>query len=159
MNRKVQKYQGVPRLGHLQTHTISSQPRYDHFDTSPLLKAWLLYQHKHKKSRLFLCLRLLFCQFKHGIQLTANGFIVFSPMGTQASGAILDPIIRILKVSSASVPQGIQRTETEQAAEALMIRPQVTRKIRTIFILEKIVICHTALLFIQDKMCYHEAGR
>ena len=24
MNRKVQKYQGVPRLGHLQTHTISS---------------------------------------------------------------------------------------------------------------------------------------
>ena len=37
MNRKVQKYQGVPRLGHLQTHTISSQPRYDHFDTSPYL--------------------------------------------------------------------------------------------------------------------------
>ena len=34
MNRKVQKYQGVPRLGHLQTHTISSQPRYDHFDTA-----------------------------------------------------------------------------------------------------------------------------
>ena len=34
MNWKVQKYQGVPRLGHLQTHTISSQPRYDHFDTA-----------------------------------------------------------------------------------------------------------------------------
>ncbi len=63
-------------------------------------------------------------------------------MGTQAAGAILDALGCIGKITAAAAAQRIQRTVAKQAAEALRITFRMARKVFTLSVLKKIVVCH-----------------
>ena len=57
-------------------------------------------------------------------------------VGYQAVTAVLDPIFHIAEISSAAVPQRIQRTVTKQAAEVLRVSPCMAGEILTFPVLE-----------------------
>jgi hypothetical protein len=65
-------------------------------------------------------------------------------MRNQTTGAILDIIFCIGKITSAVFPQSVQGTVAKQAAEAVRISIVMTRKIFTSLILEKIIVGHIA---------------
>ena len=118
---------------------------FSHLGTSP--KTWLLYQRYLKKSRLFLGVRLLFCQFQNHLHLSADGFILLPAMGPQTGAAILDSVFGILKLAAALIPQGIQWAIAKNTAEGFRICTFMAGKIFTLLMLKKIIMghdnCHT----------------
>ena len=95
-----------------------------------------LYQRKGEKSRLVRCF------FHHGDDFagfTANGFVILPAVGTQAAGAVFDPVFCICKVAAAAVCQAVQGAIAEQAAESLRICTCMTGKIFAFLILKKII--------------------
>ena len=122
---------------------ISSQPRYDHFDTSPYrFTAEVLYQPIPEKSRFFKGFVILFYQLQHFPQLSANVAVILPAMGTQAEGTVLDSLFVIPEAAAAILPQGVQRTITEQAAEPLRVRAWMAGEILTFPVLKKIIMAH-----------------
>ena len=122
---------------------ISSQPRYDRFDTSPywpLLTTGILYQQVPEKSRVF----LPFCKLQNLLHPLTDCSVVFPPVRPQTPGAILDSLVRIPEAAPALLPQSVQWAVAEQAAETLRVRPLVTRKILTFPVLKKIVMAHSS---------------
>ena len=85
---------------------------------------------------------LLFCQFDYGSHFFHHFFIVFSSMGNQAAGAILDTLFGISKVAAALIPQRIEGAITEEAAEVFLISTPMAGKVFAGAILEEIVVCH-----------------
>ena len=77
---------------------ISSQPRYDHFDTSPNIRhprraagiTDALYQPRREKSRFFRGLGRFFRQFHDLLQPIADRRVILPAVGPQAAGAVLD---------------------------------------------------------------------
>ena len=128
---------------------------FSHLGTSP--KTWLLYQQKKEKSRFFLGAGLLFRQLQNQLHLTADGFVLFPAVGTQAATAILDAVLCILKFTAAFIPQGIQGAITENTAEGFGISTFMARKILALLVLKKIIMTHNFthfLLFISHFLCY-----
>jgi len=74
-------------------------------------------------------------------------------MGTDAAGAILEPISRIAEAAAAPVTQCIQRTIAEQAIEAIFPNPLVTGKVFAVPVLKKFVMLH---IFLRMILCYHK---
>ena len=96
---------------------------------------------------------MLFHQVNDLEQLLRDLFIIFTAVGNQATGAILDPIFGICKTTAAPIPQRIQRAIAKQATEAFRICIPVTGKILTLLILKKIVIGHkTVPFFLKENM-------
>ena len=106
---------------------------FSHLGTSPC--ATPLYQSSAKKSRF--C-RWFFCHFYHKLQLFANLAVAFAAVRTHTAAAILDPLLRIPKITAAVLPQRIQRTKTEQAVKILRCHCGMAGKIFTFPILHKI---------------------
>ena len=123
---------------------------FSHLGTSP--KSSLLYQCQVKKSSFFLIRIVLFYQFQHFPHLFTNGRIILSEVGSQAAGAILDPIFRIAKSAAAAVAKTIQRTIAEKAAEGFRIRSMMAGKIFTFSVLKKIIMAHVATSIITDAI-------
>ena len=71
---------------------------------------------------MMLCI-LSFSKFHNLPDPATNILIVFPLMRPQATGAVLDPSIRIAEISTAAVSQGIQGTKAEQATEDLRVCP------------------------------------
>ena len=92
-----------------------------------------------EKSRLF---PVLFYQFQHILHLCTDGLIVFSSVGPQATGTILNAFFGIAVTATALVPQTVKRTIAEKAAESLRIGTGMTGKIFAVLMLEKIIIRH-----------------
>jgi hypothetical protein len=99
------------------------------------MTACLLYQQAGEKSRLFRQFQD-FCHFIHDL------CVVFPAVRLQALGAILDAVIRIKKVASAAVAQGIEGAVAEQTVEVFRVRAGMTGEVFTLLILEKIVMAH-----------------
>ena len=123
---------------------------FSHLGTSP--KTCLLYQQNRKKSSFFLIQMTLFYHFQYLRHITANTVIVFTAMGTQASGTIFDPIFCITEASAAFFAKTIQRTVAEQAAKSLRICPLVAREKLAFPVLEKIIMRHNTPQFILLKL-------
>ena len=64
-------------------------------------------------------------------------------MWNQATGAILDPLFCIGKITAALVPQSIEWAIAKQAAEAFCIAALMAGEIFTCAVLKEIVVCHS----------------
>lgn len=124
-------------------YLISSQGRYDHFDTPPY-RTFSLYQRNPKKSRII----FLPNQLHHLLQIPADTGIVFPAVGPQAGGAVLDSLFCIPEIPPASIPQSVQGAVAEHTAEGFRVCPLVAREIFALPVLIKIVMAHSFLLFI-----------
>ena len=98
----------------------------------------VLYQQAREKSRLFR-------QFHHIAHLLHYAVEGIPAVGTQATGTVLNALLRVCKIASAVLPQRIQRAVAEQAIKALLIAAFVARKILTLGILKKFVVFHKML--------------
>ena len=77
------------------------------------------------------------CQF-HDLIIFAHDITeILSFMGKEAVCTVLDSLFCVLKISSAPIPQSIQRTIAEQAVKILRIIGFMTGKILTFFVAEK----------------------
>ncbi len=63
-------------------------------------------------------------------------------MGSQAAGAVLDPLRRVAEIPATPISQGIQGAIAEQAAKGFRIRPLMAGEILAGFMLKEIVIRH-----------------
>ena len=93
----------------------------------------------YEKSRIF---RGLFRQIQNTGHFLHDLSIIFPAMGTQAVGAVLDPIGRIAKAAAALIAQSIQGAIAEQTAEGIRVCAPVTGEIFAILILKKIIMGH-----------------
>jgi hypothetical protein len=73
-------------------------------------------------------------------------------MGAQAGRTILDSLLGVGKITTASISQSVQGAIAKHAAKAFRICALVTGKIFTFFILEEIIICH---IFFSLLLCYN----
>ena len=90
---------------------------------------------------LMICQESLFpvflCQF-HDLIIFAHDITeILSFMGKEAVCTVLDSFFCVLKISSAPIPQSIQRAIAEQAVKILRIVGFMTGKILTFFVAEK----------------------
>ena len=110
----------------------------------PLFTAGVLYQPFVEKSRFFAGSVILFYKLQDFPQFLADEAVVFPAMGANATGAVLDSLVRIPEAAPALLTQSVQWAVAEQAAETLRVRPLVTRKILTFPVLKKIVMAHSS---------------
>ena len=118
-------------------YLISSQGRYDHFDTPPY-RTSSLYQRSGKKSRII----FLPNQLQNLFQILTDAAVIFPAVRPQTGRAVLDPLFCIPEISPAPISQGIQGAVTEHAAKTLRISALVTGKIFTFPVLIKIIMAH-----------------
>jgi len=108
--------------------------------TSPYSR--LLYYSKQPDKNQGLAI-LLFCKLHDFSCFLQNSSVVFPPVRNEASGAILNSLLCIDKISAAVFTQRIQRTVAEQAAKALLLPAGVAWKVFTFPVLKKIIVRHT----------------
>ena len=118
-------------------YLISSQGRYDHFDTPPY-RTFSLYQRSGKKSRII----FLPNQLQNLFQILADAAVIFPAVGPQAGRAVLDPLFCVPEIAPAPISQGIQGAVAEHAAKVLRVSTLVAGKIFTFPILIKIIMAH-----------------
>ena len=122
---------------------------FDHLSNSPyfLCRTRVLYQLFWKKSSCFSVTAVLFRKLQNFVHLSGDLLVIFPLVGAQAKGAVLDALFRITEISAAAIPQGVQRTVAEQAAEPLRVRVGMAGKKLTFPILEKIIMAHWIISF------------
>ena len=78
-------------------------------------------------------------QLQYILHFGADGIVVFTPVGAQAAGTVLDTIFGIAEASPAVFPQAIKWTITEETAECLRISARMAGKITALFVLKKLM--------------------
>ena len=63
-------------------------------------------------------------------------------MRTQATGTVLNALLRVRKITAAVLSQRIQRAVAEQAVKVLLVTALVAREILTLGILKEFIIFH-----------------
>ena len=91
-----------------------------------------------KKSRVI----LLFGKGDYFLQIAANVAVVFSLVGAQATGAILNAIGGISEVAAAVFAQGVKGTIAKHTAKAVWVSPLMAGEIFTLSVLVEIVVRH-----------------
>ena len=134
---KPRKIKGFRSGSYRMATTISSQGRYDHFDTPPY-RTFSLYQRSGKKSRII----FLPNQLQNLFQILADAAVIFPAVGPQAGRAVLDPLFCVPEIAPAPISQGIQGAVAEHAAKVLRVSTLVAGKIFTFPILIKIIMAH-----------------
>ena len=135
--QKPATYKGFRAGGYRIATRISSQGRYDHFDTPPY-RTSSLYQRSGKKSRII----FLPNQLQNLFQILTDAAVIFPAVRPQTGRAVLDPLFCIPEISPAPISQGIQGAVAEHAAKALRVSALVTGKIFTFPVLIKIIMAH-----------------
>ena len=87
--------------------TISSQGRYDHFDTPPY-RTFSLYQRSGKKSRII----FLPNQLQNLFQILADAAVIFPAVRPQTGRAVLDPLFCIPEISPAPISRRLANSIT-----------------------------------------------
>ena len=95
----------------------------------------VLYQQAQEKSRFFR-------QFHHIAHLLHNAVEGISAVRTQATGTVLNALLRVCKIAAAVLSQRIQRAVAEQAVKVLRVTALVAREILTLGILKEFIIFH-----------------
>ena len=80
--------------------------------------------------------------------LLLNALVIFPLVGTQATGAVLDPVFGVCKPTSATISEGIKRAIAKQAAKFLRICTLMAGEVFTLFMLKKFVVFHVYISFI-----------
>ena len=92
---------------------------------------------------LVFCVRILSAGHLHDHgELAEDQTVIFSFVGDQTVGAVLDPLGGIFEISAAFISQRVQRAVAEQSAEGLGIGALVAGKILAFTVLVEIVMRH-----------------
>ena len=86
-------------------------------------------------------------QFNNLANLFCDVPIALPFVGPQAGGAVLDAVFCVGKIAAAVFAQGVEGAVAEDAAEGLRVGVLVAGEVFTLFVLEKIVMCHGVTSF------------